>query len=78
MDNRCVCCGEIIPEGRQVCPNCEKGKRRITMKNRNKVIQGLKVCIQNDDLTCKGNCPYCGEDSCVDKVMADALELLEG
>ena len=22
MDNRCVCCGEIIPEGRQVCPNC--------------------------------------------------------
>lgn len=23
-DNRCVCCGEIIPEGRQVCPNCEK------------------------------------------------------
>ena len=24
MDNRCVCCGEIIPEGRQVCPMCEK------------------------------------------------------
>lgn len=22
--NRCVCCGEIIPEGRQVCPTCEK------------------------------------------------------
>lgn len=21
-ENRCVCCGEIIPEGRQVCPNC--------------------------------------------------------
>ena len=21
--NRCVCCGEIIPEGRQVCPTCE-------------------------------------------------------
>ena len=21
----CVSCGEIIPEGRQVCPNCEKG-----------------------------------------------------
>lgn len=25
MDNHCVCCGEIIPEGRQVCPICEKG-----------------------------------------------------
>lgn len=24
-DNTCVCCGEPIPEGRQVCPKCEKG-----------------------------------------------------
>lgn len=24
-DNRCVCCGEIIPEGRQVCWVCENG-----------------------------------------------------
>ncbi len=24
VDNTCVCCGEIIPEGRQVCPRCEK------------------------------------------------------
>ena len=23
MDNYCVCCGAIIPEGRQVCPICE-------------------------------------------------------
>ena len=23
MDDRCVCCGEIIPEGRQICPHCE-------------------------------------------------------
>lgn len=22
-ENRCVCCGEIIPEGRQACPSCE-------------------------------------------------------
>lgn len=21
----CVCCGELVPEGRQVCPSCEKG-----------------------------------------------------
>ena len=25
MEDRCVCCGEIIPEGRQVCPICEAG-----------------------------------------------------
>ena len=23
--DKCVCCGAIIPEGRQICPNCEKG-----------------------------------------------------
>ena len=23
-ENRCVCCGAIIPEGTQVCPTCEK------------------------------------------------------
>lgn len=26
-DDRCVCCGEIIPEGRWVCPQCEKDTR---------------------------------------------------
>ena len=25
-EDRCVCCGEIVPEGRMVCPNCEKQK----------------------------------------------------
>ena len=24
MENRCVCCGEIIPEGQQVCEKCER------------------------------------------------------
>lgn len=26
---RCVCCGEIIPEGQQICPECKKGKRKM-------------------------------------------------
>ena len=26
-ENRCVICGDIIPEGRQVCPTCESGHR---------------------------------------------------
>lgn len=29
MPNRCVCCGEIIPEGRMVCPNCENSNGPI-------------------------------------------------
>ena len=24
LENRCVCCGEIIPEGWQVCMECER------------------------------------------------------
>lgn len=26
MDNTCLVCGEIIPEGLQVCPKCEKNE----------------------------------------------------
>lgn len=26
--NFCVCCGEEIPEGRLICPTCEKGAER--------------------------------------------------
>lgn len=22
-EDRCICCGEIVPEGRMVCPYCE-------------------------------------------------------
>lgn len=33
-DNRCVFCGEIIPEGRQVCPSCEKIQSETTKAER--------------------------------------------
>ena len=29
--DRCVCCGEIVPEGRQVCPQCERKKYIYTI-----------------------------------------------
>lgn len=29
MDERCVCCGAIIPEGQQTCPSCKKGKPMV-------------------------------------------------
>ena len=28
--DRCVCCGDVIPEGRQVCPKCEGGTNART------------------------------------------------
>ena len=27
MNETCVCCGDVIPEGRQVCPSCIKELR---------------------------------------------------
>ncbi len=27
-ENRCVCCGEIIPEGRWTCPKCDEEAKR--------------------------------------------------
>ena len=29
MENRCICCGEVIPEGRQVCWACENHSKKI-------------------------------------------------
>lgn len=31
MEERCVMCGEIVPEGRQVCPSCEQVMLRVGM-----------------------------------------------
>ena len=33
VDNTCVCCGAEIPEGRQVCKECEKLARKKKGKN---------------------------------------------
>ena len=31
--SNCVMCGEVIPEGRQVCPKCEAENERRVMAN---------------------------------------------
>ena len=33
MEDRCIACGEIIPEGQQVCRICERGDGSRMMKN---------------------------------------------
>lgn len=43
QNNYCVCCGEIIPEGRQICPTCEQSCNTdfiqgIGMKNKRKIL----------------------------------------
>lgn len=51
------------------------------MKMKDEVIAGLRCCL-NEDMSCRENCPYFkGDymlDGCVDDLLTDALELLEG
>ncbi len=35
---RCAICNEIIPEGRQVCPNCERGTDMVKVGDKIKII----------------------------------------
>lgn len=42
-EDRCVCCGEIIPEGRMVCPKCEKGEVGMQVGMSGKIVH-TKSC----------------------------------
>ena len=37
QENRCVCCNAIIPEGFQVCPNCNE-KHGVSCQGRDLII----------------------------------------
>ena len=43
MENRCVCCGAIIPEGRQVCPKCEAGNVPEQDEEQEKIAQKERI-----------------------------------
>lgn len=69
-DNRCICCGQIIPEGLQVCPSCEA---KAGQPNIGKVLAGLKChkgnLCENKDI---GLCPYWEEgQGCLRKMIED-------
>ena len=38
-EDKCVCCGDVIPEGRQVCPKCEKAPPAEVEAARNEAIR---------------------------------------
>lgn len=45
--DRCVCCGEIVSEGRQVCPQCERKRYIYTIPD---IIQcGDAFRVRDDD-----------------------------
>lgn len=41
MEERCVCCGERIPEGRQVCASCENCRHN----RKEDYVSHCKPCI---------------------------------
>lgn len=47
MEETCLICGVIIPEGLQVCPNCEKssGSKQYTRLTKWEISKGVK-CVK--------------------------------
>lgn len=43
-ENRCVTCGAIMPEGRQVCDNCESG---FVLKHTDEYKKGYKDGVRD-------------------------------
>lgn len=46
MENRCVCCGEIIPEGRQVCEKCMRTAETANVAKGMILLDVPKSCDQ--------------------------------
>lgn len=48
-DNKCLFCGDIIPEGRQICPICEKEphEKIIDLKKENSKLSSLIEHLQS-------------------------------
>ena len=46
--NRCVCCGEIIPEGRQICYRCEHYTTKVgaILQSRNATKEEVKSAYE--------------------------------
>lgn len=60
MEDKCVCCGEYVPEGRQVCIECEKKFNMISMKPgaSPKVHIHAEVCKTLNDIYERKNHDY--------------------
>ena len=49
-EERCICCGDIIPEGRQFCPVCEMknaAQVRINLRKRKKSARDMAYQKKN-------------------------------
>ena len=57
MAEKCICCGAVIPEGRQICPLCEenmtlyrKGEvRLVSVKEHEEAVEEIMRLRAKDD-----------------------------
>lgn len=75
-EDRCVCCGEIIPEGRWACPNCQakNDQDKLSMEVSMALASGMsygkwkamqtpvKIEPRKDPLTDIHYCACCGRE----------------
>lgn len=50
-ENRCVCCGAVIPEGRQCCPVCAN---KFMEEGRKVLYNGVAKCQNGKTIAKKG------------------------
>lgn len=74
MKDRCICCGDVIPEGRQVCINCEEEqtkKRRCNMgKLSKRDIEEIKEFLSR-------GCEYSGTEETISEIVYETLESMD-
>lgn len=63
MEDRCICCGEIIPEGMMACPNCLVARKKIpTEKSAEQLIAEFDSKITKAEaIQIETPCLICGE-----------------
>lgn len=81
MSDLCVCCGAAVPEGRQVCPNCEKPKadKPITNGDRLRAMNDGELSVfLNGTFVCECcvNCGTCTEAYNMGKCITGVKEWL--
>lgn len=78
----CVCCGEIIPEGRMICPSCENGTYRKAIRHYGRDEQIVVAIEEMSELTKeltknyrgKNNIDAIAEEICDVEVMLEQLK----
>ena len=75
MQDKCVMCGEIIPEGRQVCPRCvaDHPANKTVAAMRDKLIALIDQDQCPDPYSCSKDCKYVKLPNCHSARIADHL-----